>query len=208
MSGRHRKVVRVSHIGSSENLDSDTQIGTIIINFLVGSKVDPNANVAMIIDTPSGRVLKSLYDFDLYDLISTLPGSPDLILTSVNFDSDIIKRESLLSLIEYLEGVINKSYDDNNIYEKARIELERVPVTREKITRTVLTGPKSGYVPAMEEEEDVITYSTTSPIPQRHVRFDNDISKLTPSDTRGGREIVYSRTPNGTSFGSRRQGGY
>jgi hypothetical protein len=103
MLRRHRNAVRVSHIGTSENLDSDTQIGTIIINFLVSSKVDPNANVALIIDTDSGRVLKSLYDFDLYDPVASLPGSPDLILTCVNFEHDVGKRASLLSLIEYLE---------------------------------------------------------------------------------------------------------
>ena len=98
MDTRHRKAVRVSHIGSSENLDSDTQIGTIIINFLVSSKIDPNANIAIIVDTSTGRVLRSLYDFDLYDSIATLHGSPDLILTSVNFDNDSAKRAGLLML--------------------------------------------------------------------------------------------------------------
>lgn len=182
MSSRYRNAVRVSHIGASENLDSDTQIGTIIVNFLVGSKVDPNANVAIIVDTPRGRILKSLYDFDLYNSILTLPGAPDVILTSVNFDDDAAKMTSLMSLIEYLEGVSNKSYDDNNIYEKARIELQRLSGAREKITKTVRFGVRDNYVP----DEEIVTQRVVLDGVSRNGLYnnhDNNPGVYSPADT-------------------------
>lgn len=195
-SAVYRNSVRVSHIGLSESVDSDTQIGTVIVNFLVSSNKGPNANVALVVDTPAGRQLQSLYMYDLYGPISSLPGSPDLILTIVNFEHDENKRDSVLALVEYLEGASNKSFDDNNILEEALIVLERLPVVQEKITTTTLRGPRSGYVPHREVFEEVVT---TMPVQRQS--FDNDPGKLTPSDTQRGSQMSYISTPSaGRSF--------
>jgi hypothetical protein len=182
---RNNQTVRVSHIGSSENLNGETQVGTILINFLVMMKVDPNANVALLIDDNGNKVLESLYSFDLYDSISRI--SHDLILTSVNFEGPDDKRDSLLRLVEFLEGIQNKSYDDNNIYEKALFELERMPPVeiREVITE-VRSGPKNHLVApsrTIEVVQEEILSPPLSPPPRRRVGFDNNPQAFTPSDT-------------------------
>lgn len=187
----------MSHIRLSEIIDADTQIGTTLVNFLVSSKIDPNANVAIILDTQAGRELHSLYTFDLYDPVAALPNSADIILTSVNFENEIDKRRGLEALVEYLEGITNKSYDDSNILDKALFELERLPaIVVEKITPVVVGqrggGPRSGYVPNEQVYEEVITTS----------KRDNDPRRFTPSDTHR-QQMVY-----GSRFGNVRRTGY
>ena len=181
---RYRQTVRVSHIGASENLFPETQIGTILINFLVMMKIDPNANVALLIDQDGERVLESLYSFDLYDSITTLPGSPDLILTTVNFEGPNDKRVSLLKLIEFLDGIQNKSYDDNNLYEKALFEIERIPVeVREVITDTRL-GVRNHLVSKSPVRTVEVETERFTNLPVRRRVGDNNPQAFTPSDTR------------------------
>lgn len=201
---RNRPTIRVSHIGVSENVEGDTQIGTILLNFLVGQRLDPNANVALISDVKGGRVLISLYDFDLYEPISILPGSPDLILTSVNFENNEDKRASILQLLEYLDGIVNKSYDDNNIYEKATYELERIPVFEDTIITSSRVGPRNGLVPPAVTR--TVEIETKRPIRQG---YDRNPSVFTPSDTRRGKTTeevyvreVFPRSPVGSIRGS------
>jgi len=209
---RNRDTVRVSHIGSSENQDAFTQVGTVLINFLVGMKVDPNANVALIVDDGRGRVLVSLYDFDLFEPISALPGSPDIILTSVNFEDPFNKRDSLEKLVEYLQGISNKSYDDTNIYEKAMRELTEIPVFKEKIVTTELRGQRNHLVAPVSTRTFQVQTQRQVPVPvpgQVRSGFDNNPQSYTPADTRRGgstsevieEQVYYTQSPPVTRRG-------
>lgn len=182
---KYRKTVRVSHIGSSENHDSESQVGNIIVNFLISSKIDPNANVALLVATTSGTVARSLYDFDPWAPISTLPGSPSLMLTCLNFETVEEKRKALDLLVTYLEGVHDKSYEDNNLMEKAILELERLPPARfVERPRTVLTGARNHYVPTDLDVADDIVTGDAAP------------GKFSPEDTAPRGQLLYSaRSP-------------
>lgn len=176
----YRKIVRVSHIGSSEIHDSQTEIGNIIVNFLIASKIDPNANVALLECTATGQVARSLYSFDPWASVGTLPGTPNLLVTCLNFESDDEKRKALEKLVAYLDGVPDRSYEDNNVMEKALFELERLPAaTAVSRPRTVLTGRRGHYVPVPAEVNDPLTGDAAP-------------GMFTPEDTGERRQVLYT----------------
>jgi len=105
-------VVNIGYIHKNHAVNGTTNIGTIILNYLIGEKSSPWANVTAIF--PDGEMV-SLYSYDLTDPISSLERA-SIILTRQLFVNDDDKFTAIEALKDYIELIENKTFEEHEMY--------------------------------------------------------------------------------------------
>jgi hypothetical protein len=117
----NQRSVFVSHISHNSEASGETDIGAIIINYLIDTKTPANANIVIV-----GGSLKlfSLYNHDLRNTVSSL-GVSRVIIGKDKFINELDKGEALNNLKNYLEYLRSEAIDGDLPFEEENL-LEEV----------------------------------------------------------------------------------
>ena len=104
----------VAYITRNRSVSNNTHVGLIVVNFLINTKTDPQANV-IAVDTRGEHV--SMYSYSLMDSIGST-GLKSIMLSKTVFVNDEDKFISLEALRSYLDGLNPRHFEEEMLYEK------------------------------------------------------------------------------------------
>lgn len=178
MSRGVRQVATISYIKDTRDVSLATQVGTVIVNYLVGTKSDVSSNVCFY--AADGKLV-SFYKWDLYTPIAELKTS-DLKITKtlfVNTEEELIAMKKLQEYLNsipisnrspedvaLLKSVVRTIREQEMILAKEFVQAEEedfAVVRRFNDTGTVRNSIKSPNPPRVQESFVEVEY--TEPIP-------------------------------------------
>lgn len=133
----------ISYITDSREVVDHTPIGTVIVNYLLETKSDPNANVVYRLDDDT---YESLYSYDL--LQNTLADivQDHLLIVRDTFGSPADALASLLKLQNYLENSNATFFEEAEMLAKVRGYISTLQPSKKRHGERVVTRPNPHIV--------------------------------------------------------------
>lgn len=111
----------VSHVTTSQVNVDETQLGFVVLNYLLANKVEPNANVVFSV---GDNQWTSFYGYDLVK--TTLADIPQnhVIITHDTFSDPTQAYTSIAALHDFVAKINDRTYDEEHILNKTRAILQ------------------------------------------------------------------------------------